>query len=386
MIEIRDFRVTIAGDQINDLRRRLAHARFPEQQTVTDWSQGVPLGYLRELTEYWAHEYDMNRVADRLNAHRQYLARIDGLDIHLLHIRSPHPTARPLIMTHGWPGSVLEFMKVIGPLTDPTAHGGTEDDAFHLILPTLPGFGFSGKPTTTGFGVEWIADAWHRLMHRLDYPEYYAQGGDWGAFVCAALGAKQPEGLLGIHVNLVVVSPRSFHELPEPTAEEKRMHDLRARFLTEGTGYSAQQATRPQTLGYALADSPVGQLAWIVEKFQAWTDCQGHPENAVSRDEMLDNVMMYWLTNSAASSARIYWESYRGAALLHPVPAPSAYTLFPKELTQLSERWLRQRFTDLRYYHAVERGGHFAALEQPELFVNEIRAATRALAQAHSPG
>jgi epoxide hydrolase len=379
VIEVREFSVDITDRQIDDLRERLARARFPEAETVDDWSQGVPLAYLRELVEYWARDYDMRRVADRLNAYPQYLATIDGLDIHLLHVRSPHPDARPLVMTHGWPGSVLEFAHVIGPLTDPTAHGGSADDAFHLVLPTLPGFGFSGKPTTTGFGVEWIADAWHRLMGRLGYPEYYAQGGDWGAFVSAVLGGQRPNGLLGIHVNLALASPNALRELGEPTAEERRMQASRERFVKEGTGYSTQQATRPQTLGYALADSPVGQLAWIVEKFFAWTDCAGHPENAVSRDEMLDDVMMYWLTNSAASSARIYWESYQAARLRGEVSAPSAYSLFPKELSQLSERWLRTRFTDLRYYHAVERGGHFAALEQPELFVREVRAGIRAL-------
>jgi pimeloyl-ACP methyl ester carboxylesterase len=282
-------------------------------------------------------------------------------------------------MTHGWPGSVLEFANVIAPLTDPTAYGGSAEDAFHLVLPTLPGFGFSGKPARTGFGVEWIADAWHRLMTQLGYREYYAQGGDWGAFVSAVLGARRPAGLRGIHVNLALAAPDALARLGEPTAEEQRMHAARQLFLKEGTGYSTQQATRPQTLGYALADSPIGQLAWIAEKFYAWTDCHGHPENAVSRDEMLDDVMMYWLTNSAASSARIYWESYRGAALLLEVPVPSAYSLFPKELSRVSERWLRTRFTDLRYYRAVDKGGHFAALEQPELFVAEVRAGIRAL-------
>jgi pimeloyl-ACP methyl ester carboxylesterase len=380
VIEVREFRVDTTDGQIDDVRERLARARFPEAETVDDWSQGVPLAYLRELADYWARDYDMHRVADRLNAHPQYLATIDGLDIHLLHVRSPHPDARPLVMTHGWPGSVLEFANVIEPLTDPAAHGGSAEDAFHLVLPTLPGFGFSAKPTRTGFGVEWIADAWHRLMGRLGYPEYYAQGGDWGAFVAAVLGARRPDGLLGIHVNLALASPDALRQLGEPTAEEQRMLAARERFLKEGTGYSAQQSTRPQTVGYALADSPIGQLAWIVEKFHAWTDCAGHPENAVSRDEILDDVMMYWQTNSAASSARIYWESYGAARLLGEVAAPSAYSLFPKELSQLSERWLRTRFTDLRYYHALERGGHFAALEQPDLFVREVRAGIRALA------
>jgi pimeloyl-ACP methyl ester carboxylesterase len=281
-------------------------------------------------------------------------------------------------MTHGWPGSVLEFLNVIGPLTDPPAHGGAAEDAFHLVIPALPGYGFSDKPTRQGTGLPRIAAAWHQLMRHLGYPEYYAQGGDWGAFVTATMGIQHPEGLLGIHVNMALASPAALQALGELTPEEQLMVARAKRYWDHESGYSTQQSTRPQTLGYGLADSPTGQLAWIVEKFYAWTDCDGHPENAVSRDEMLDNVMLYWLTNSAASSARLYWESFR-AQMVDEVTVPSAYSLFPEELFVVSERWLRTRFTDLRYYHPTERGGHFAAFEQPEIFVREVREGIRAL-------
>jgi pimeloyl-ACP methyl ester carboxylesterase len=378
MIEVRDFTVDITDTQIKDLRERLARARLPEAEPVDDWSQGVPLTYLRELAEYWARDYDMSRVATRLNALPQFHAAIDELGVHFLHIRSPHPHARPLIMTHGWPGSVLEFLKVIGPLTDPPAHGGAATDAFHLVLPALPGYGFSDKPSRPGTAVPRIAQAWHQLMVHLGYPAYYAQGGDWGSAVTAALGVQRPEGLLGIHINMARPSPEAMAAAGEPTPDEQRMLARMRRFQDDESGYSAQQRTRPQTLGYGLADSPTGQLAWIMEKFQAWTDCDGHPENVLSRDEMLDNVTLYWLTNSAASSARLYWESFPSPAA-GQVAVPSGYSLFPKDVFGASERWLRHRFTDLRYYHQVERGGHFAAFEQPEIFVREVRDGLRAL-------
>jgi len=378
VIEIRDFTVDITDTQIKDLRERLARARLPEAETVDDWSQGIPLAYLRELAEYWARDYDMTRVATRLNALPQFHATIDELGVHFLHIRSPHAQARPLIMTHGWPGSVLEFLNVIGPLSDPPAHGGAAEDAFHLVIPALPGYGFSDKPTRQGTGVPRIASAWQQLMRHLGYPEYYAQGGDLGASVTATMGTQRPEGLLGIHVNMALASPAALQALGEPTPEELHMLARVTRYWDNESGYSTQQRTRPQTLGYGLADSPTGQLAWIVEKFYAFTDCDGHPENAVSRDEMLDNVMLYWLTNSATSSARLYWESFPNP-VTDNVTVPSAYSLFPEELFWVSERWLRTRFTELRYYHQTERGGHFAALEQPEIFVREVRAGIRAL-------
>ena len=381
-VRMRDFQADITDAQIADLRDRLARTRWPEPETVDGWSQGIPLSYTRELCEYWADEYDMQRLADRLNAFPQFHATIDGLGIHVLHVRSPHEHARPLIMTHGWPGSVVEFLDVIGPLTDPESHGGSAADAFHVVVPALPGFGFSDKPSRPGTGVERIARAWHELMGHLGYSRYYAQGGDWGSAVTTAMAVRAPEGLLGVHLNVARVSPEALHRLGEPTEREREMLARTQRFFAEEAGYSAEQATRPQTIGYALADSPAGQLAWIVEKFHAWADCAGHPENAVSRDDLLDNVMMYWLTNSAASSARMYWENaeYLDAAP-EPVRIPTAYTQFPEEIFAFSERWLRTQFSDLRYYNTAERGGHFAAFEQPEIFAREVRAGIASLAR-----
>ncbi|GAA5146592.1 epoxide hydrolase [Pseudonocardia eucalypti] len=386
MAQVRQFTVEITDAQIDELRQRLAQTRFPEKEPVADWSQGIPRDYLRELVDYWRNDYDMRRVATRLNAHPQFFAelKVDGVElgIHFLHIRSKHPDARPLIMTHGWPGSVLEFLEVIAPLTDPE----DPSEAFHLVIPALPGYGFSAKPTVSGTGAERIARAWHQLMGELGYAEYYAQGGDWGSLVTAVLGIQNPPGLRGIHVNMALSSPAAFAELGEPTPAEQEMLGRLRHYAEQEAGYSTQQSTRPQTLGYALADSPAGQLAWIVEKFHAWTDCARdgvkHPENAVPRDVLLDNVMMYWLTNSATSSARLYWESF-GQFLKEPVAvtAPSAYTRFPEEIGQASERWVRFRFPELRYYGESPRGGHFAALEQPEIFVREVRAAIGALAK-----
>jgi pimeloyl-ACP methyl ester carboxylesterase len=380
MVQIRDFQVGIGDGEIDDLRERLARTRWPEPETVDDWSQGIPLSYTRELCEYWADGYDMGRLAERLNAFPQFHATIGDLGIHFLHVRSPHEQARPLVLTHGWPGSVVEFLNVIGPLTDPEAHGGSATDAFHVVVPALPGFGFSDKPTRPGIaGAGEIAQAWHELMTHLGYDRYYAQGGDWGAIITSTMAAQAPEGLAGVHLNLGLVAPDALTELGEPTEEEQAMLARFGQYWTTENGYSAQMTTKPQTTGYPLADSPAGQLAWIVEKFYTWTDCDGHPEKAVSRDELLDNVMMYWLTNSAASSARLYWESFSSLSM-DPIDTPSAYTQFPEEIFAFSERWLRTRFRNLRYYHAAERGGHFAALEQPELFVREVRAAIAALA------
>jgi pimeloyl-ACP methyl ester carboxylesterase len=378
MVEIRDFRVEISEAVIDDLRDRLGRTRWPDDETVSDWSQGIPRNYVRELAEYWASDYDMYRVANRFNSYPQFHATIGDLGIHFLHVRSPHPQARPLILTHGWPGSVVEFLDVIDALTDPERFGGQIDDAFHVVIPSLPGYGFSDKPTTPGTGIERIAVAWNELMVALDYRDYFAQGGDWGAFVTAALGTKPPAGLRGIHVNMALASPEALAGLGELTPDEQAVGGLPAYLEQEGA-YAVQQATRPQTLGYGLADSPVGQLAWIVEKFYAWTDCDGHPENAVSRDVILDNVMVYWLTNTGAASARLYWESFSTMSSFEEVSAPSAYTRFPQEIINVSERWLRTRFTDLRYYNIVAKGGHFAALEQPEIFVEEVRAGIRAL-------
>ena len=294
MVQVREFRVDVPDGVIEDLRGRLERTRWPDSETVSDWSQGIPLSYVRELAEYWAHNYDMHRVADRLNKHPNFRGEIGDLGIHFLHVRSPHEGARPLVMTHGWPGSVIEFLEVIEPLTEPERHGGRAEDAFHLVLPSLPGYGFSDKPTTPGVGVQRIAEAWNELMIGLGYPQYYAQGGDWGGAVTTAMATNPPAGLLGVHLNFAFASPEALSGLGELTPEEQSFGGM-LDYQQHEAGYSTQQSTRPQTLGYGLADSPVGQLAWITEKVFAWTDCDGHPENVVSRDAILDNVMMYWL-------------------------------------------------------------------------------------------
>lgn len=369
----------ISEAQIADLRERLARTRWPDAETVEDWSQGLPLAYARELCAYWEQEYEMDRVATRLNAVPQFIAEIDGLDVHFIHLRSPEAAAVPLVLTHGWPGSVLEFLGLLGPLADPVAHGGEAADAFHVVVPSLPGYGFGSKPTEVGWGVERIADAWAELMRRLGYERYVAQGGDWGAPVSIALAARDPEHVAGLSLNYPL-APRRGAE--NPTAEERAdLADLK-RFRAEEMGYSTQQASRPQTLAYGLADSPAAQCAWVVEKFRAWSDCDGHPENSFSRDELLDNVMVYWLNSTAASSARLYWESFGksfGGGADARIATPTAYVAYPREIVRLSERLARTRFTDLRHYDRVARGGHFAALEVPEIFLAEVRAGVRAL-------
>jgi pimeloyl-ACP methyl ester carboxylesterase len=375
---ITPFRVEFEDAGIEDLRARLARTRWPEPEPVADWSQGVPSAYLHELCDYWAGEYDMGRLADRLGAWPQFRTEIDGLGIHFIHARSTHPEAVPLLLTHGWPGSVVEFLKVIGPLVDPPAHGGDAADAFHVVCPSLPGYGFSDKPAATGWGIRHIAAAWAELMARLGYERYVAQGGDWGSSVTVALAAAAPEHVAGIHLNFAVAAQEA---VGEPTAEEAEGIERLRQFAATGNGYAIEQSTKPQTVGYALVDSPAGQCAWIVEKFEAWSDCDGHPENSFTRDELLDNVTLYWLTASAASSARLYWESFSAeftAPRLPQVPVPAAYTRFPEEIVLLSERLARSRFPDLRYYNRAERGGHFAALEAPDLFVAEVRAGIRA--------
>ncbi len=374
---VQPFRVEIPDAQVADLRERLARTRWPERETVEDWSQGTPLAYLRELCEHWHSGYEMDRLATRLNAFPQLRVRAGGLGIHVLHARSPHAEATPLLMTHGWPGSVLEFLDAIPALTDPTAHGGEARDAFHVVCPTLPGYGWSEKPTETGWGPERIAAAWAELMESLGYERYVAQGGDWGAIVTTELGRHAPERLIGIHLNYAALSLNELSAVPDLTPEERDALERMQRFRGEGRGYSIEQGTRPQTVGYGLVDSPAAQCAWIVEKFQQWSDCNGHPENAFSRDALLDTVMLYWLTGTATSSARLYWERNSTVAAKTPVTVPTAYSAFPKELADLSARWVALRFPDLRYHRHVERGGHFAAMEQPELFTAELRAALR---------
>jgi pimeloyl-ACP methyl ester carboxylesterase len=369
------FRVRIDDAAIEDLRARLGRTRFPDREPVQDWSQGTPLSYVQELCGYWQRDYDMRRLEKRLNAYEQFRTEIDGVAIHLLHVRSPHANALPLIMTHGWPGSVVEFLGSIRALTEPE----DPNDAFHLVLPSIPGYGFSDKPMQTGWGVPLVAAAWAKLMARLGYSRYGAQGGDWGAAITISLGQQDAAHLVGIHFNLGFADPAAVMKLGELTADEQAGLAALQNYVDNESGYSNQQATRPQTLGYGLADSPAGQAAWIIEKFKVWADCDGHPENVFSRDDLLDNVMTYWLTNSGASSARLYWESFKKALSdFSPVEVTSAYSVF-KDIFTLSERWAKTRFSDLRYYNRLSKGGHFAAFEQPESFVREVRAAFRAM-------
>lgn len=368
---ITPFKIAIDDAQLDDLKRRLRATRWPDKETPSDWSQGIPLQYMQEIVAYWAEIYDWRARERNLNRFEQFRTTLDGLGIHFVHQRSPHPEALPLLMTHGWPGSIVEFQKVIEALTDPTKHGGSASDAFHVVCPSLPGFGFSDKPVTPGWNVERIGRAWGALMQRLGYAKYVAQGGDWGAMVTTAIGLNDTANCLGIHLNMPIVMPDP-ETMGDLTDREKSALSGLKNYADWESGYSKQQATRPQTLGFGLADSPSGQAAWILEKFRAWTDCNGHSENVLSRDEMLDNVMLYWLTNSAASSARIYWESFN-AINRDPVTIPTGISMFPKEIFRCSRRWAEKRFQNLVYWNELDRGGHFAAFEQPALFVNEVR-------------
>ena len=363
---------------LDDLRQRLAHVRWPERETVTDWSQGVPLAKLWALIEYWRTDYDWRRCEARLNGFAQYRTEIEGLDFHLLHIRSPHANALPLIITHGWPGSVIEFFKIVEPLTNPTAHGGKAEDAFHVVSPSLPGFAFSGKPHRRGWNAERVATAWAELMRRLGYERYVAQGGDWGAVVATELARQQPAGLAAIHLNMPLVIPQPI-PAEDLTAQERRAVDLYQRFLTDGFGYFHLQATRPQTIGYALTDSPVGQAAWIYEKFQAWTDNRGDPEDALTRDEMLDTITLYWLTETAASSARIYMENASVTGAPPVITIPVGCSIFPREIVPAPRRWAERVYPNLIHWNELDRGGHFAAFEQPVLFIEELRNCFRSL-------
>ena len=377
MSEIRKFQLEVTDAVLDDLKKRLSMTRWPNKETPEDWSQGIPLGYMQELCDYWQHEYDWRAREERFNRFPQFITEIDGVDIHFIHLPSVHENARPLIITHGWPGSVVEFHKVIEPLADPTAHGGNAEDAFHVVVPSLPGYGFSGKPKVTGWGIEKIADIWGALMARLGYDHYFAQGGDWGAMVTTHIGLQDKEHCDAIHLNMPVVIPDA-NTMAELTPSEQASLMSMKFYQDWDSGYSKQQSTRPQTVGYGLVDSPSGQAAWIIEKFYQWTDCNGHPENAISRDELLDNVMMYWLSKSAASSARLYWESFKNPPQ-DEVDVPTGCSIFPKEIVRPSERWIRKRFTNLKYYNELEKGGHFAAFEQPEIFLQEIRTYFRSL-------
>jgi len=371
MSEIESFTIAATDEQLADLTQRLQNTRWPEAELVNDWTQGIPLSYVREVCEYWADDYDWRAREALLNRFDHFRADVNGLGIHFIHQRSPHPDARPLLITHGWPGSIVEFHKVIEPLVDPVAHGGDAADAFHVIAPSLPGYGFSDKPTEAGWGVQKIAETWVELMSLLGYEKFLAQGGDWGSAVTGMIAANHADRCAGIHVNMPWVGPDS-STMDDLTDEEKDGLAALKFYQDHDSGYAKQQSTRPQTVGYALLDSPSGQAAWILEKFHAWTDNDGHPEDVLTRDELLDNVMIYWLTETAASSARLYWESM-GKTRTGEVHVPMGGSIFPKEIMRPSRRWAEKRFKNIVYWNRLDKGGHFAAFEQPELYLNEIR-------------
>jgi pimeloyl-ACP methyl ester carboxylesterase len=390
--DIRPFRLDTPDEAIADLRRRIEATRWPSRELVTDRSQGVQLATVQELARYWTTDYDWRAFEAKLNALPQYTTDIDGARIHFIHVRSPHENALPLIMTHGWPGSVVELLGVVGPLTDPTAHGGRAEDAFHLVLPSLPGYGLSGEPTQLGWENGRIAAAWAELMRRLSYDRYVAQGGDVGASVTDAMGRQGPEGLLGIHVNLLALAIGLKDILPAQSEAERAAHDALNTFTTDGFGYFLEQSTRPQTIGYSLLDSPVGLAAWMLDHdtdsyykiSRAFLDKQ--PTGGLTRDGVVDNITLYWLTGTGASAARWYWEFGRFVAAAQavgqappPVSVPVGFTTFPGELFAAPRSWAETVYPSLTYFNEVDRGGHFAAWEVPELFAAEVRAAFRPL-------
>ncbi|RSZ60483.1 epoxide hydrolase [Massilia atriviolacea] len=377
---VHPFHLSIPQADLDDLQRRLAHTRWPDEDTVPDTSQGPQLAKLRALVARWQDGYDWRRCETLLNGWGQYRTGIDGLDIHFLHVRSPEPDAIALLLTHGWPGSVLEFRKVIGALTDPAAHGGKASDAFHLVIPSLPGFGFWRKPAGTGWNVGRIAQAWTALMDRLGYARWAAQGGDWGAAVTTTLGYMAPPGLIGIHLNMAMFQPTE-QERADATPDEQAMLDDARRYEQEFSGYYKLQSTRPQSVGFGLADSPVGLAAWIYALFQDVSDSGSNAESAFELDEIIDDIMLYWLPNTGASSARLYWEAMQamrhGGMPSAPMPTPTGISMFPGEQIRLSKRWAERRFAMLVHFNELEHGGHFAALEQPAVFVDEVRATFR---------
>jgi pimeloyl-ACP methyl ester carboxylesterase len=386
---IRPFRVEFSEKQIDDLRRRIAATRWPSRELVGDRSQGVQLAAAKELARYWLDEYDFERIEARLNELPQFVTQFDGVDIHFIHVRSRHENALPLIMTHGWPGSVIELLDTVGPLTDPTTHGGSPDDAFDLVLPSLPGYGLSGEPVEVGWDLGRTARAWAELMRRLGYTRYVAQGGDVGAGVTDAMGRQAPEGLVGIHTNLLV--PALGGTMPTSTDEERAAAAQIATFGQSGNGYFVEMATRPQTIGYALLDSPVALAAWMVDHdtdayykiADAFVD--GEPSGNLTRDHILDNITLYWLTGTAASAARSYWEAYgpdAPAAGRQPLPDPAisfGFTSFPGEIWRTPRSWVEASYPNVTYFNEVDKGGHFAAWEEPELFSHEMRSAFKSI-------
>ncbi len=389
---IRPFRVNIPQTALDDLRKRLLATRWPTKELVKDRSQGVQLATLKELARYWSTEYDWRKAEARLNAYPQFVTKIDGVDIHFIHVKSRHPNAMPLIMTHGWPGSVIELLETVGPLTDPTSHGGTAGDAFHLVLPSLPGYGFSGEPTELGWESGRIALAWAELMRRLGYTRYVAQGGDVGASVTDFMGRQAPEGLIGIHLSLLAGALGIADKLPAKSEQERAAHNALATFRTSGFGYFLEQSTRPQTIGYSLLDSPVGLAAWLLDHD---TDSyykisrafvEGKPVGNLTRESIVDNITLYWLTGTGASAARWYWEfgqflAAAGAAGQAPPPVkvPVGFTTFPGEIWAAPRSWVETVYPGLAYFNEVDKGGHFAAWEEPKLFSAEVRAAFSSL-------
>jgi pimeloyl-ACP methyl ester carboxylesterase len=387
---IRPFRAGFPNEDLVELRRRILATRWPEKETVSDQSQGVQLATIEALARYWSSEYDWRRAEAELNSLPQYLTEIDGLDIHFIHVRSKHDDALPIIITHGWPGSILEQLKIIGPLTDPEGHGGRAADAFHVVVPSIPGFGFSGKPTTTGWGPERVARAWITLMKRLGYSRFVAQGGDWGALITELIGLEAPPELVGIHTNMPGAVPPEIekalqaHEPPpsDLSADERQAYEQIAFFYTKGLAYAFEMGNRPQTL-YALADSPVGLAAWMIDHDARSLDLISRAfageRTGLTRDDVLDNITLFWLTNTALSAARIYWENKFVFFAPRNVQVPVAVSAFPDELYQAPRSWVEQAYPNLIHYARMDRGGHFAAWEQPELFVDELRTAFRSL-------
>ncbi len=374
----RPFSVAIAQHDIDDLKQRLSHARLPERELLpsdgdaqSEWDQGVPLAVAQQFLDYWRDTYDWRQCEVRLNAHPQYMMEVDGLDIYFLHIRSPHENARPLLLTHGWPGSILEFIDVITAFTHPEDHGGTAEDAYHLIFPSLPGYGFSGKPTRAGWDIERIATAWDALMRALGYDRYFAQGGDWGSVVTTEMAVQNLGGLAAFHSNMVLAPPDTANLANASDAEKAALSRLQW-YRQHDNGYAQIQQTRPQTLGYALADSPIGQMAWILEKFRNWSDVGDDIASGFDMDHLLDNISLYWFTNSGASSARLYWHSF-GKGKMEPINVPMGGSIFPKELFQTSRRWAEKRYSNIIHWNVLDKGGHFAAFEQPDIFVQEVR-------------
>ncbi|WP_271897833.1 epoxide hydrolase family protein [Candidatus Phyllobacterium onerii] len=385
--EIRPFKVNVPQADLDDLRRRVLATRWPAKETVADQSQGVQLAKLKDLVSYWGTDYDWRKVEKQLNALPMFVTKIDGLNIQFIHVRSKHPNALPIIITHGWPGSVLELLKVIDPLTDPTAHGGTAEDAFDVVIPSMPGYGFSDQPTEPGWNADRIGLAWDVLMKRLVYKEYVSQGGDWGSVVSDKMARQAPEGLLGIHVNMPATVPADVASAmsagaPAPaglTNVEKAAYDSLSTFFAKNGAYGSMMTTRPQTVGYGLSDSPVGLAAWMYDKFNQWTYSGGDAERSLTKDEMLDDITLYWLTNSAISSAQLYWENNANNFNAVDISIPAAVTVFPGEIYRAPKTWVEQSYHKLIYFNEVDKGGHFAAWEEPELFSAELRAAFRSL-------